>query len=75
MTREEADEAYKGIRKRMAGARGERTERGGGKSLKWIGIRRRIEGAVKSGSMTREEADAKYKEIREKLAKERSEEH
>ncbi|MBL7188128.1 MAG: hypothetical protein ISS70_17535 [Phycisphaerae bacterium] len=33
----------------------------------WEGIKRRIEGAVKSGDMTREEADAKYKAIRERL--------
>jgi len=34
----------------------------------WEVIKRRIEGAVKSGKMTREEADAKYKAIRERTA-------
>ncbi len=34
----------------------------------WEGIKKRIEGAVKSGDMTREEADAKYKAIRERMA-------
>ena len=35
--------------------------------MDWQGIKRRIEGAVKSGKITHEEADAKYKEIRERL--------
>ena len=38
------------------------------KDVDWEGIKKRIEGAVKSGKMTREEADAKYKAIRERMA-------
>jgi len=44
------------------------SERGDRERPGWEGIKRRIEGAVKSGKMTREEADAKYKEIRERMA-------
>ena len=36
------------------------------RDIDWEGIKRRIEGAVKSGKMTPEEADAKYKEIKER---------
>jgi len=52
------------MRKMMAGE-GERSTR---KDVDWESIKKRIEGAVKSGDMTREEADAKYKEIRERMA-------
>jgi hypothetical protein len=41
----------------------------GDKSVDLEGIKRRIEGAVKSGKMTREQADAKYKAIRERLGR------
>ncbi len=34
----------------------------------WDAVKRRIEGAVKSGEMTREEADAVYRSIRERMA-------
>jgi len=51
------------MRKMIAGS----SEREAGKEVDWEGIKRRIEGAVKSGRMTREEADAKYKEVRERL--------
>ncbi|MHC4483254.1 MAG: M56 family metallopeptidase [Planctomycetota bacterium] len=45
-------------------------ERGDRERPDWEGIKRRIEGAVKSGKMTREQADVKYKEIEEKLSRE-----
>jgi len=56
------------MRKMMAGQaeRGERRisrEGDGKRDVDWEGIKKRIEGAVKSGDMTREEADAKYKAI------------
>lgn len=40
------------------------------KSTDWEAIKKRIEGAVKSGKMTCEEADAKYKELRNKQGQE-----
>ena len=43
-------------------------EAGAVEAVDWEGIKRRIEGAVKSGKMTREEAGAKYKAIRERMA-------
>lgn len=53
----------------MMGDQGERKREGEArKDIDWEGIKRRIEGAVKSGVITREEADAKYKEIRERMA-------
>jgi len=45
-------------------------ERGDRERPDWEAIKRRIEGAVKSGKMTREQADAKYREIRERMARE-----
>jgi len=54
--------------RRMIGRQRERGgERGDRERPDWEGIKRRTEGAVKSGDMTRERADAKYKEIRERL--------
>ena len=52
------------MRKMIAG----RSERGAREDVDWEGIKKRIEGAVKSGKMTREEADAQYKEIRKRMA-------
>ena len=52
------------MRKMIAGP----SDPGAGKEVDWEDIKRRIEGAVKSGDMTREEADAKYKAIRERLS-------
>ncbi|KPL13177.1 hypothetical protein AMJ85_00115 [candidate division BRC1 bacterium SM23_51] len=46
----------------------EKSEGAAKRGVDWEGIKKRIEGAVKSGDMTREEADAKYKEIRERMA-------
>lgn len=50
------------MRKAMAD-QGERDD----ERSRWEGIKKQIEGAVKSGDMTREEADAKYREIRERM--------
>ncbi len=50
---------------------GEQSEGAAQKGTNWKGIKKRIEGAVKSGDMTREEADAKYKEIRKDMAERR----
>lgn len=36
--------------------------------LEWIGIKKRVEGAVERGEMTREEANAKYERIKERMS-------
>lgn len=64
ISKEDAKARLNGMRKMMAG----QSERGDRERPDWDGIKRRIEGAVKSGDMTREEADAKYKAIRERIA-------
>jgi beta-lactamase regulating signal transducer with metallopeptidase domain/polyhydroxyalkanoate synthesis regulator phasin len=58
----------KDARARLQGMRRMMAERRGDARPDWEGIKKRIEGAVKSGDMTRDEADAKYKEIRERMA-------
>ena len=55
--------------RKIMGAHGERKREA--RDIDWGGIKRRIEGAVKSGKMTREEADEKYKEIRKRIGEER----
>ncbi len=56
MSREDADAAYRGIKKRLAG----QVKR----DLNWKSIKKRIEGAVERGDLTREEADAKYEALK-----------
>jgi len=73
ISEEDAKARLNGLRRMIAG-QGERGERrisredAGKRGVDWEGIKKRIEGAVKSGDMTREEADAKYKAIRERMA-------
>ncbi|GAI77055.1 unnamed protein product, partial [marine sediment metagenome] len=62
---EEQGRAKLAAMRKMIAEKSEGTTR---RDVDWEGIKKRIEGAVKSGDMTREQADAKYKEIRERMA-------
>ena len=73
ITKEQGRERLAEMRK-IIGEKGEASARKRGRDgeakrdVDWEGIKKRIEGAVKSGDMTREEADAKYKAMKERMA-------
>ncbi|MHC4942878.1 MAG: M56 family metallopeptidase [Planctomycetota bacterium] len=74
MTREEADRAYEGIKKRMEMRKDDGCEKkecddhGEHRKIDWDAIKQRIEGAVEAGKMTREEADKIYIGIKKRMA-------
>ena len=65
ISEEDARARLAGMRKMMGERKHEGADR---KRPDWESIKKRIEGAVKSGKMTREEADVKYKEIKKRMA-------
>ena len=73
ITEEQGKARLEGMKERLAGQgdRGKKStgrEDGGKKDVDWEGIKKRIEGAVKSGRITREEADAQYEAIKKRMA-------
>lgn len=67
----EQGRARMGAMRKMLGGQGERSEKAGEAKRgtpDWGAIKRRIEGAVKSGKMTREEANKHYAEIKKGMA-------
>lgn len=53
----------------------DKSRRGDRERPDWEAIKKRIEGAVKSGDITRAEAEAKYQEIRKRVAADRDRDH
>ena len=65
--RKKLEGATRAVREKMAA---QSKDAAGARGREFLeGVKKRIEGAVKSGDITREEADAKYKEIQEGLKK------
>ena len=69
LTREEADDVYSGIKRRMERDRDREEQERESRKVDWEEIEERVESAVERGDLTREEAEQKYRAIKERMSR------